>query len=436
MTYITLNDQYVQPFINNKLDEMEQRIYAAHNHLHERTGAGNEYVGWLDLPETYDKAEFKRIQQSAKQIQSTSDILLVIGIGGSYLGARSAIELLTHTFQNELKANQRQVPKVIFVGHHMSTTYVHDLFDILEDQDVSLNIISKSGTTTEPALAFRIFKQWMEDKYGLAEARKRVYVTTDEKHGALKTLANQEGYESFIVPDDIGGRFSVLTAVGLLPIAVSGISITEMMQGAKNALDELKQPSIETNPCYRYAALRNVLYDDGKLIELLISYEPQFHFFQEWWKQLFGESEGKDGKGIFPAAANYSTDLHSLGQYVQDGERHLFQTILSVKEDRKPLYVESDEQNLDDLNYVVDKSLAEINEKAFEGALQAHNDGGVPNLVIEIPTIDAFTFGYLVYFFEKACAISGYTLGVNPFDQPGVEAYKTNMFHLLGKPGH
>ena len=436
MTYITLNDQFVQPFINNKLDKMEQRIYAAHNHLHEQTGAGNEYVGWLDLPETYDKAEFKRIQQSAKQIQSNSDILLVIGIGGSYLGARSAIELLTHTFQNELTANQRHVPKVIFVGHHMSTTYVHDLFDILEDQDVSLNIISKSGTTTEPALAFRIFKQWMEDKYGLAEARKRIYVTTDEKQGALKTLANQEGYESFIVPDDIGGRFSVLTAVGLLPIAVSGISITEMMQGAKNALDELKQPSIETNPCYRYAALRNVLYDDGKLIELLISYEPQFHFFQEWWKQLFGESEGKDGKGIFPAAANYSTDLHSLGQYVQDGERHLFQTILSVKEDRKPLYVEADEQNLDGLNYVVGKSLAEINEKAFEGALQAHNDGGVPNLVIEIPTIDAFTFGYLVYFFEKACAISGYTLGVNPFDQPGVEAYKKNMFHLLGKPGH
>ena len=437
MTYITLNDQYVHSFIPyEKLKQMEQRTYQAHERLHKKTGAGHEYVGWLDLPETYDQDEFKRIQQTAKHIQANSDILLVIGIGGSYLGARAAIELLTHTFQNELHPSKRKVPKILFVGHQMSTTYIQDLFDVLEGQDVSVNVISKSGTTTEPALAFRIFKQWMEEKYGKLKAKERIYVTTDKEHGSLKTLVDQEGYKSFIVPNDIGGRYSVLTAVGLLPIAVSGISIQEVMLGAKHALKELKQPNIDNNPCYRYAAIRNILYEDGKLLELLISYEPQFHYFQEWWKQLFGESEGKDGKGIFPAAANYSTDLHSLGQYVQDGERHLFQTILSVKEDQNPLYVESDEQNLDGLNYVVGKSLAEINEKAFEGVLQAHIDGGVPNLIVEIPTINAFTFGYLVYFFEKACAISGYVLGVNPFDQPGVEAYKKNMFALLGKPTH
>ena len=437
MTYITLDNQYVTPFVeSDEFIDMSERVQQAHKQLHEKTGSGNDCLGWLDLPETFDKTELQQIERAAKQIQKNSSVLLVIGIGGSYLGSRAAIELLTHTFQRELSNGQRTVPKVIFVGHHLSTKYIQELFVVLNGHDVPLNVISKSGTTTEPAIAFRIFKKWLEEKYGKKEARKRIYVTTDKQHGALKTLANLEGYQSFVVPDDVGGRYSVLTAVGLLPIAVSGIDINEILTGAKLAMNELDTDDVKENPCYHYVALRNLLYDHNKKIEFLISYEPQFHYFQEWWKQLFGESEGKDGKGIFPAAASYSTDLHSLGQYVQDGKRHLFQTVLAVREDPGPLYIEADEKNLDGLNYLVDHSLAEINEKAFYGALAAHVDGGVPNIVLNIPKMDAFTFGYLVYFFEKACAISGYVLGVNPFDQPGVENYKNNMFKLLGKPGY
>lgn len=435
MSYITLKDQYVLPFIQNDcLHSIENSVNQAHYQLHKKTGLGSEYTGWIDLPETYDVDEFKKIQTTAEKIQQHSDILLVIGIGGSYLGARAAIELLTHSFQRELPKHKRSYPKVIFVGYQLSTKYMNELFDVLEDYDVSINVISKSGTTTEPAIAFRIFKNWLEDRYGRDSAKERIFVTTDKNKGALKTLANQEGYPSFVVPDDIGGRYSVLTAVGLLPIAVSGISITDVMQGAKDAMEDFQSPNIATNSCYRYAALRHLLYKDGKKLELLINYEPHFHYFQEWWKQLFGESEGKDGKGLFPAAASYSSDLHSLGQYIQDGERHLFQTVMFTKSDPNPLFIETDEQDLDGLNYLTNHSLAEINEKAYLGALQAHVDGNVPNIVIEIPEMNPYTFGYLVYFFLKACAVSSYLNDVNPFNQPGVEAYKQNMFKLLEKP--
>lgn len=437
MTHIRFDYSKTNSFINQQtLSEMKSDVHSIHEQLHNKTGLGSDYLGWLDLPNSYDKQEFSRIQASAKQIQKDSDILLVIGIGGSYLGARAAIELLTHSFQNELSKEQRRVPKIIFVGHHISATYMDELFDIIGDQDISINVISKSGTTTEPAIAFRIFKKFLENKYGQIEARKRIYVTTDKESGALKSLADQEEYESFIIPDDVGGRYSVLTAVGLLPIAVSGISIESMMEGAKLAMTELASPDLDSNPAYQYAALRNLLYQDGKLIELLISYEPRFHYFQEWWKQLFGESEGKNGKGIFPAAASFSTDLHSLGQYIQEGERHLFQTILQVEKPRKDITIELEKQDMDGLNYLAGKTVDEVNKKAFEGALLAHTDGGVPNFVITLPELDAFTFGYIVYFFEKSCAMSGYLLGVNPFDQPGVEAYKTNMFRLLGKPNN
>lgn len=435
LTHISINYEQAEPFFDTDVPlDLQKKVNIAHKQLHDKTGAGNEFLGWLDLPITYDKNEFEKIKSSADRIKQTSDVLLVIGIGGSYLGARAAIELLTHSFQNELSKEQRKVPKIIFVGHHMSATYINDLFDVLKNQDISINVISKSGTTTESAIAFRIFKKYMEEKYSDEEARKRIYVTTDKKAGALKTLATEKQYETFVIPDEVGGRYSVLTAVGLLPIAVSGISIDEMMQGAKKAMEELSSPNLKSNPSYQYAAFRNHLYENGNLIELLVSYEPHFHFFQEWWKQLFGESEGKDGKGIFPAAASFSTDLHSLGQYIQDGERHLFQTILHVKKPRKDIVIDKEKHDIDGLNYLAGKTVNDVNHKAFEGALMAHTDGDVPNLVIEIPTLDAFNVGYLIYFFEKACAMSGYLLGVNPFDQPGVEAYKKNMFALLGKP--
>lgn len=436
MTHITFNYQHALPFLKNKqVDDLTDQISQAHRQLHDKTGLGNDFLGWVDLPETYDKDEFARIKQAAEKMKADSDILLVIGIGGSYLGARAAIEMLTHSFAEQLTSQQRGAPQIIFVGHHMSATYMNDLFALLDGKDISVNVISKSGTTTEPAIAFRLFKKYMEDKYGKTEASKRIYVTTDREKGALKTISDEEGYETFVIPDDVGGRFSVLTAVGLLPIAASGISIDEMMEGAKKAQDELKNPSLAENPAYQYAAIRNILYEDGKLIEILLSYEPNLHYFQEWWKQLYGESEGKDGKGIFPAAASFSTDLHSLGQYIQDGERHLFQTILDVADAKSDITIEATELDVDGLNYLAGKTVNEVNRKAFEGALQAHVDGGVPNLIVNIPRLDAFTFGYMVYFFEKACAISGYVLGVNPFDQPGVEAYKENMFRLLEKPG-
>lgn len=422
-------------FGEHEITYLRDAVKVAHHSLHEKTGAGSDYLGWIDLPTEYDKEEFSRILASAEKIKSDSDVLLVIGIGGSYLGARAAIEMLNHSFYNSLTKEQRKTPQVIFVGNNISSTYMRDVMDLLEGKEFSINVISKSGTTTEPALAFRIFRKLLEEKYGVEEARKRIYATTDKARGALKTLAAEEGYESFVIPDDVGGRYSVLTAVGLLPIAVSGVDIEEMMKGAADASQEYSSSELEENQAYQYAAVRNALYNKGKTIEMLVNYEPSLHYFSEWWKQLFGESEGKDQKGIFPASADFSTDLHSLGQYVQEGRRDLFETVLKVEKPRHELTVEEEANDLDGLNYLAGKTVDFVNTKAFEGTMLAHTDGGVPNLVVTLPGLNAYTFGYLVYFFEKACAMSGYLLGVNPFDQPGVEAYKVNMFALLGKPG-
>jgi glucose-6-phosphate isomerase len=422
-------------FGEHELTYLRDFVKVAHHSLHEKTGAGSEFLGWIDLPENYDREEFSRIQKAADKIKSDSDVLLVVGIGGSYLGARAALEMLNHSFYNALTKEKRQTPQIIFVGNNISSTYMKDLMDLLDEKDFSINVISKSGTTTEPAIAFRIFRKLLVKKYGAEEARKRIYATTDKARGALKTLATEEGFESFIIPDDVGGRYSVLTAVGLLPIAVSGANIEEMMKGAAQAREDFSESELEDNIAYQYAAVRNALYNRGKTIEMLINYEPGLQYFSEWWKQLFGESEGKDQKGIFPASANFSTDLHSLGQYVQEGRRDLFETIIKVESPRHELFLEEEASDLDGLNYLAGKTVDFVNNKAFEGTLLAHTDGGVPNLIVSIPKMDEFTFGYLVYFFEKACAMSGYLLGVNPFDQPGVEAYKVNMFALLGKPG-
>ncbi|RBW71349.1 glucose-6-phosphate isomerase [Bacillus taeanensis] len=422
-------------FGEHEVTYLQDAVKAAHEALHNKTGAGNDFLGWIDLPENYDKEEFARIQKAAEKIKSDSDVLLVVGIGGSYLGARAAIEMLNHNFYNLLNKDERKNPQVFFVGQNISSTYVKDLFALLEGKDVSVNVISKSGTTTEPAIAFRIFRKFLEEKYGVEEARKRIFATTDQEKGALKTLANEEGYESFVIPDDVGGRYSVLTAVGLLPIAVTGIDIEAMMQGAAAAMNDFNNPNLAENPAYQYAAVRNVLYNKGKTIELLVNYEPALHYFSEWWKQLFGESEGKDGKGLYPASVDFSTDLHSMGQYVQEGRRDLFETVLNVENVREEIKIEEDEQNLDTLNYLAGETMDFVNKKAFQGTMLAHTDGGVPNLIVNIPELSEYQFGYLVYFFEKACAVSGYLLGVNPFDQPGVEAYKVNMFALLGKPG-
>ncbi|HEU5140635.1 MAG TPA: glucose-6-phosphate isomerase [Bacillales bacterium] len=422
-------------FAEHELSNLKESVKISHQALHNGTGAGNDFLGWLDLPNAYDKEEFTRIQKAAAKIRKDTDVLLVIGIGGSYLGARAAIEMLQHSFYNVLPKEQRNAPQVFFVGNNISSTYVSELFDVLADKDVSLNVISKSGTTTEPAIAFRIFRKWLEEKYGREEAQKRIYATTDKEKGALRTLSSQEGYETFVIPDDVGGRYSVLTAVGLLPIAAAGLDIQSMMDGAAQARKDLDNEELSENPAYQYAVARNVLYNRGKTVELLVNYEPALHYFGEWWKQLFGESEGKDGKGIFPAAADFSTDLHSLGQYVQEGRRQLFETVLSVEKPRAEISIEEDSGNLDKLNYLAGETMDTVNKKASQGTLLAHTDGGVPNFVVQIPEINEFYFGYLVYFFEKACALSGYLLGVNPFDQPGVEAYKENMFALLGKPG-
>jgi glucose-6-phosphate isomerase len=422
-------------FGEHELTYLRDAVKCAHHSLHEKTGAGNDFLGWVDLPVNYDKEEFSRIQKSAEKIKSDSDVLLVVGIGGSYLGARAAIEMLTHSFYNIIGQTKRKTPQVIFVGNNISSTYVKELFDVLDGKDVSVNVISKSGTTTEPAIAFRIFRKFLEEKYGVDEARKRIYATTDGEKGALRTLANEEGYETFIIPDDVGGRYSVLTAVGLLPIAVSGVDIEAMMKGAADASEEFNNSELEQNSAYQYAAVRNALYNKGYTIEMLINYEPSLQYFSEWWKQLFGESEGKDNKGIFPASANFSTDLHSMGQYVQEGRRDLFETILNVENVREEVTIEEAESDLDGLNYLAGKTMDFVNKKAFQGTMLAHQDGGVPNLILNVPDQSPYTFGYLVYFFEKACAMSGYLLGVNPFDQPGVEAYKKNMFALLGKPG-
>ncbi len=411
-------------------------IKSAHEMLHNRTGAGSDFLGWVNLPADYDKAEFARIKAAAAKIRSDSDALVVIGIGGSYLGARSAIEALSHAFYNLLPKEGRNTPEVYFVGNSISSTYISELFELLKDKEISVNIISKSGTTTEPALAFRVFREYMELKYGKAEAAKRIYATTDKSRGALKKLADEEKYESFVIPDDVGGRYSVLTAVGLLPIAVAGIDIDAMMKGAADAAELYNNPDVASNECYQYAAVRNALYRKNKTTEIMVNYEPSLHFFTEWWKQLYGESEGKDQKGIFPAGVDFTTDLHSMGQYVQDGLRNIFETVLNVEEPRKNMIIKEDKDNLDGLNFLTGKDIDLVNKKAMQGTILAHTDGGVPNLIINIPKMDSYWFGNIVYFFEKACGISGYLLGVNPFDQPGVEAYKKNMFALLGKPGY
>ena len=434
---ISLDLSKVAPYLKeNEITYMEEMVKTAHEKLHNGTGAGSDFLGWVDLPVNYDKEEFARIKNSAAKIKSDSDVLIVIGIGGSYLGARAAIEMLTNNFHNALDKDQRKAPKIFYVGNNISSTYMTELLQAIEGKDVSLNVISKSGTTTEPAIAFRILKSYVEKKYGVEEARKRIYATTDKAKGALKTLADSEGYETFVVPDDVGGRFSVLTAVGLLPIAVAGISIDEMMQGAADAREAYATPDLKNNDCYKYAAMRNALYNKGKDVEILVNYEPGLHYFNEWWKQLFGESEGKDQKGIFPAAVDFSTDLHSMGQFIQEGKRIMFETVLNVEKAKREIKIEKAEGDLDGLNFLAGKTIDFVNKQAFNGTLLAHNDGGVPNMVVNIPELSPYYFGYMVYFFEKACAISGYILGVNPFDQPGVEAYKKNMFALLGKPGY
>ncbi|GIP38934.1 glucose-6-phosphate isomerase [Paenibacillus sp. J31TS4] len=422
-------------FGQHEIDQLSTQVRAAHEQLHAGTGAGSDYLGWIDLPVNYDKEEYARIQKAAKQIQSDSDALVVIGIGGSYLGARAAIESLSHSFYNLLPKDKRKTPEVYFVGNNISSTYVTHLLQLLEGKELSVNVISKSGTTTEPAIAFRIFRELLEKKYGKDGARKRIYATTDRAKGALKKLADEEGYESFVIPDDVGGRYSVLTAVGLLPIATAGIDINAMMQGAADAREAYSSPDLAENESYQYAAVRNVLARKGKAIELLVNYEPSLHFVSEWWKQLFGESEGKDYKGIFPASVDFSTDLHSMGQFVQEGTRNLFETVLQVAEVPESIEIGTDADNLDGLNFLAGKTMDFVNKKAFQGTMLAHTDGQVPNLIVTLPDLSPYTFGYMVYFFEKACALSGYLLGVNPFDQPGVEAYKKNMFALLGKPG-
>ncbi|MFB5762858.1 glucose-6-phosphate isomerase [Paenibacillus medicaginis] len=419
----------------HEIDYFAEPIKLAHEQLHNKTGVGSDYLGWIDLPTNYDKEEFSRIQKAAAKIQSDSDVLIVIGIGGSYLGARAAIEMLSHSFYNILPKDKRQTPEIYFAGNNISSTYVNHLLELIEGKDFSINVISKSGTTTEPAIAFRIFRAELEKKYGKEEARKRIYATTDKARGALKSLANEEGYESFVIPDDVGGRYSVLTAVGLLPIATAGINIEEMMQGAADAAQAYSNPNVAENEAYQYAAVRNALYRKGKATEILVNYEPSLHYVSEWWKQLFGESEGKDFKGIYPASVDFSTDLHSMGQFIQEGSRNIFETVIQVENVTNHITIEEDADDLDGLNFLTGKTMDFVNKKAFQGTMLAHTDGQVPNLIVNIPDFTPYTFGYLVYFFEKACGVSGYLLGVNPFDQPGVEAYKKNMFALLGKPG-
>lgn len=437
MGHIKFNySNVVDQFINEEeLVNIQSQVSTAHSDLHSKTGAGSDYLGWVDLPTNYDKEEFKRIKESAEKIKSDSDVLVVIGIGGSYLGAKAAIDFLNHTFYNELSKEDRKTPQILFAGNSISSTYIRDLIELIGDRDFSVNIISKSGTTTEPAISFRIFKELLVKKYGEDGAKERIFATTDKEKGTLKTVADEEGYETFVIPDDVGGRFSVLTAVGLLPIAVSGADIDQLMAGAEQASKDYNNDDLKNNEAYQYAALRNILYRKGKVTELLINYEPTLQYFSEWWKQLFGESEGKDQKGIYPSSANFSTDLHSLGQYIQEGRRNLFETVIKIDEPTKSIEIPSESEDLDGLGYLEGKEVDFVNTKAFEGTLLAHTDGDVPNFIINIPDQSEFTLGYLFYFFEIAVAISGYLNAVNPFDQPGVEAYKKNMFALLGKPG-
>lgn len=436
MAKLNLDYSKVLGFLDkSEIDAMQPYVTVAHNSLHERTGLGNDFLGWINWPVDYDKDEFARIKKAAEKIKSDSDVLLVIGIGGSYLGSRAAIEMCSHTFRNSLSKEKRNAPEVYFVGNSISSSYLADLIELIEGKDVSVNVISKSGTTTEPAIAFRIFKDILEKKYGKEEAAKRIYATTDAKRGALRQLADEQGYETFVIPDDIGGRFSVMSAVGLLPIAAAGLDIDEMMKGMADAREDFSTDVIDNNYAYQYAVIRNILHRKGKDIELLVNYEPTLHYVSEWWKQLYGESEGKDQKGIFPASVDFSTDLHSMGQYVQDGKRILFETVINVEQARKDIIIESDEADLDGLNYLAGKGVDYVNHKALQGTVLAHNDGQVPNMILNIEKLDIYNFGYMAYFFMKACGLSGYLLGVNPFNQPGVEAYKKNMFALLGKPG-
>ena len=417
---------------NIKLDqiiEYTEKVEKIHKSLHQKADDEKEFLGWLNLPEKYDKKEFERIKKAANRIKKDSEVFLCIGIGGSYLGARAVIESLTHSFYN---LEKRDTPQILFAGNNLSSNYIADLIDVIGDRDFSINVISKSGTTTEPAIAFRIFREVLENRYGIDEARKRIYVTTDKEKGALKQLADEEEYESFVIP----GRYSVLTAVGLLPIAVAGIDIDKLMTGAKNAMERYADSNLKYNDCYKYAVSRNILYNNDKDIEILANYEPKLHYFTEWWKQLYGESEGKELKGIFPAGVDFTTDLHSMGQYIQEGRRNLFETVLCVENGNTEIIIKSDEDNLDGLNYLENKTIDFVNKKAMEGTIKAHVSGGVPNILIKLDRLDEETLGNLIYFFELACAMSGKILDVNPFNQPGVEEYKKNMFKLLGKPGY
>ena len=429
--------QFSKNFFNeDELKQIKPYVELANEVLTSKTGAGNDFLGWVDLPETYDKDEFARIKKAAEKIKNDSEVLVVIGIGGSYLGAKAAIELLSHSFYNNLPKDKRKTPEIYFAGTNMSGVYLQHLIDVVGDRDFSVNVISKSGTTTEPAIAFRVFKKMLEEKYGKEEAAKRIYATTDKAKGALKTLATAEGYETFVVPDNVGGRFSVLTAVGLLPIAAAGIDIDDLMAGAKDAMNDFANKNMDENQALQYAAVRNILHRKGKDLELMVNYEPRVHYLAEWWKQLFGESEGKEGKGLYPTSADFSADLHSLGQYIQQGQRLFFETVVSIGKPEVEFVIESDKENLDGLNFIAGKTLDYVNKKATDGVILAHVDGNVPNLGINIPEVTPYHLGYTFYFFEKACGVSGYLLGVNPFDQPGVEAYKKNMFALLGKPGY
>ena len=430
---VTLNAKYLEPFVHEgELQAILPQVEAAHRTIHEKSGPGNDFLGWLDLPVNYDREEFDRILKAAQKIRSHSQVLVVIGIGGSYLGARAAIELLNSQLYNNLGDG----PQIYFAGNSISPTYLNQVIRLCEGKDFSINVISKSGTTTEPALAFRIFRDLAIKKYGREGAKERIFCTTDKAKGTLKQLADEEGYETFVIPDDVGGRYSVLTAVGLLPIAVSGSDIGKLMEGAAKAREDLSVCDLDKNDCYRYAALRNILYRKGKAIEILVSYEPAFSMMAEWYKQLFGESEGKDNKGIYPSSAIFSTDLHSMGQFIQEGSRILFETVVDIAAPQQDLYIQPDPNNFDGLNFLSDQNMSVVNRKAMQGTILAHTEGGVPNMVLQLPAINEEELGYLIYFFEKACALSGYLLAVNPFNQPGVESYKKNMFALLGKPGY
>ncbi len=437
MSKVTFDYSKAAPFIkDHEVDSMKKLAEDAKELLVSKTGAGNDFLGWIDLPVDYDKDEFARIKKAAVKIQSDSEVLLVIGIGGSYLGARAAVEFLRHSFYNVVSKEIRKTPEIYFVGNSISSTYIRHLMDVIGDRDFSINMISKSGTTTEPAIAFRVFKEMMEKKYGKEEAAKRIYATTDRVKGSLKHLATEEGYETFVVPDDIGGRFSVLTAVGLLPIAVSGADIDKLMEGARAGRETALNAPFEENDSLKYAAIRNILLRKGKEIEILANYEPSVHYVSEWWKQLYGESEGKDQKGIFPASVDLTTDLHSMGQFIQDGSRNMFETVINIETSREELVLQEEPVDLDGLNYLAGKSVDFVNKSAMNGTILAHTDGQVPNLMVKVPEVNEFYLGELFYFFEFACGVSGYLLGVNPFNQPGVESYKKNMFALLGKPGY